>query len=84
MTNIPGLLSEEQAFSSQGCGAGTENACFALTMGSENPGQMLCAMVANPGVASMAGIQLGWRVNVDPTDSKAWCPLGILNNSKSS
>ena len=62
-----------------GCGMGTENACYALAMG---PGGLQCALISNPGVARMAGITLGWRVNVDPMDHKAWCPKGVLDNSK--
>lgn len=74
-----GKLTQEQVHNPKGCGAGTPNACFALTMG---PGGMQCALLTNPGLAQMAGIQLDWRVNVDESDNKAWCPLGVLNNSK--
>ncbi len=62
-----------------GCGMGTPNACFALTM---DPGGMQCARISNPTVAQRAGIELDWRVNVDPEDGLAWCPKGVLNNSK--
>ncbi len=72
------ILTQQQA-GNQGCGMGTENACFALTMG---PGGLQCALISNPDVAQMAGIRLGWRVNVDTADGKAWCPKGVLNNSK--
>lgn len=72
------ILTQQQA-GNPGCGMGTENACFALTMG---PGGVQCALISNEAVAQMAGIRLGWRVNVDPTDGKVWCPKGVLNNSK--
>lgn len=68
------------------CGIGTKNACFALSL---RPEGMECLMVKTQQgdnraqqLMSMAGIQLGWRVNVDETDQKAWCPKGVLNNSK--
>ncbi len=68
------------------CGIGTENACFALSLGSEG---MECLMVKSQQgddrasqLINMAGIRLGWRVNVDQTDELAWCPKGVLNNSK--
>ncbi|OGM20655.1 hypothetical protein A2714_05730 [Candidatus Woesebacteria bacterium RIFCSPHIGHO2_01_FULL_38_9] len=75
----PGILTDAEARSPQGCGAGTENACFALTMGQEG---FACSLITNKQLAQHAGFRLGWRVNVDPTDEKAWCPLGVLNNSK--
>lgn len=68
----------DQEMGHLGCGSGTANACFALTFG---PGGMQCASLSQPEVAQMAGIQLGWRVNVD-SDKKAWCPKGVLRNSK--
>ena len=74
-----GLLTQKQATGPKGCGAGTENACFALT---EGPGGLQCSMITNPPLASVAGIQLGWRVNIDESDKKAWCPFEVLNNSK--
>lgn len=72
-------LTMEEARNQQGCGMGTESACFSLVMG---PGGLQCGLLANPQVAQMAGIRLGWRVNVDEADQKAWCPKGVLNNSK--
>jgi hypothetical protein len=74
-----GLLTNEQAFNPTGCGGGTEKACFALSAG---PGGMQCLLITNPNIANIAGIKLGWRVNVDEEDNKAWCPLGVLNISK--
>ena len=76
-----GRLTDEQAFSPQGCGAGTENACFPLTTG---PDGFECLLVTNPQVAGTIGITRKWRVNVDESDQKAWCPLGVLDNSKTS
>ena len=73
----PFLTEEEQG--NPGCGKGTPNACFALTLGKSG---MQCSMISKPSLAQMAGIQLGWRVNVDPTDNLAWCPKGVLRNSK--
>lgn len=68
------------------CGIGTENACFALTAGSEG---MECSGVGaqqgdenKAAIFYTAGKRLKWRVNVDETDQKAWCPKGVLNNSK--
>lgn len=74
-----GHLVPEQAQSPKGCGAGTKDACFSLTVGEEG---FECSLVTDQEVANLAGIQLGWRVNVDPSDEKAWCPLGVLDNSK--
>jgi hypothetical protein len=79
MSKEDGRLTYEQAMSPKGCGVGTKNACFALTMGKEG---FVCSMIAEPNLAEMAGITLGWRVNIDEKDSKAWCPLGVLDNSK--
>lgn len=79
MSKEHGQLTNEQAMSSKGCGVGTEKACFALTAGAEG---FECSMITNPQVAQMAGISLGWRVNIDEKDQKAWCPLGVLKNSK--
>ena len=45
-------------------------------------GGLQCALISNPAVAQTAGIRLGWRVNVDTADGKAWCPKGVLDNSK--
>jgi hypothetical protein len=73
-----GILSEQQV-GHPGCGRGTPNACFALSFG---PDGWECLLVTKPQMAGMVGIGLGWRVNVDPNDRKAWCPLGVLNNSK--
>ena len=77
-TTVEGALTDAQ-MGDPGCGRGTENACFALIMG---PDGFVCGLLANPAIANMAGIRLGWRVNVDPTDEKAWCPLEVLDNSK--
>lgn len=77
--NEQGLLTEKQAFSPKGCCAGTANACFALIMGHKG---MQCGLISNQNVNQMTGITLGWRVNVDESDGKAWYPLGVLGNSK--
>lgn len=79
MKKNPLLKAEEVG--NPGCGAGTPNACFALALG---PMGFECSMISNPLVAYRAGIQLGWRVNVDRKDKKrrAWCPKGVLKNSK--
>ncbi len=79
MSKEDGLLSTEQVFSCRGCGIGTRNACFAIARAPEG---FVCLMINNPDLASQVGIALGWRVNVDETDNKAWCPLGVLKNSK--
>lgn len=71
----PSLSTEEAKV----CGMGTENACFAITMGADG---LQCALISNPNLAAIAGMKLGWRVNVDPSDGKACCPKGVLDNSK--
>lgn len=82
MAEIPGHIPKDQAYSKTGCGAGTPNACFSLTVGPESRGEFQCALIVAQAVAGMAGINLGWRVNEDEADGKAWCPLGVLGNSK--
>lgn len=62
-----------------GCGMGTEKACFALVLAVD---ELQCSKISSPGVAQAVGIKLGWRVNTDPADGKAWCPKGVLDNSK--
>ena len=79
MNKENGLLTNEQVMNPKGCGAGTENACFALTSG---PNGFECMRITKPDISGFVGISLGWRVNLDEVDGKAWCPLGVLNNSK--
>ncbi|OGM12125.1 hypothetical protein A2Z22_03480 [Candidatus Woesebacteria bacterium RBG_16_34_12] len=79
MSKENGEITNEQAMDPKGCGAGTENACFALTFGESG---FNCLLITNPQIAQMAGIRLGWRLNIDEEDKKVWCPLGVLNNSK--
>lgn len=79
MSKEDGRLTPEEAMGSKGCGAGTENACFSLTMGKNGYN---CSMIINPPLALITGIRLGWRVNVDEKDKKPRCPLGVLSNSK--
>lgn len=74
------VIPRDEAFSPQGCGAGTENACFALKLNGD--GEMECMFMSDPDVAEMAGIRLGWRLNIDPSDQKPWCPKGVLEDSK--
>lgn len=74
------VVPKEEAFSPQGCGGGTENACFALSLNGN--GAMECMLVSEPQVAEMAGIRMGWRLNTDPSDGKPWCPTGVLEDSK--
>ena len=76
--NKDASLTMEEA-GDQGCGMGTENACYALTM--TNKG-LECLTIGYPPLALRAGLELSWRVNVDPEDGKVWCPKGILANSK--
>lgn len=78
MAKNEALLTIEQ-LGAHGCGQDTNSACFALAKG---PGGMQCAILSNPQLAQIAGIRLGWRVNIDPTDRLAWCPKGQLKNSK--
>jgi hypothetical protein len=74
------VLSQEEAMSPQGCGAGTENACFALTLNGD--GDFECMLMSDQDMANMAGIRLGWRLNTDSSDGKVWCPKGVLEDSK--
>jgi hypothetical protein len=77
----PSIIASADALSPQGCGAGTENACFALTL--SGGGQMECAlMMPDKSLANEAGIRLGWRLNIDPSDDRVWCPKGVLEDSK--
>ncbi len=78
MTKENGFLTDKEIWH-PGCGAGTKGACFALSRG---PDGWECLMLSNPEMAAMVGIRLGWRVNVDPEDGKAWCPKEALSNSK--
>lgn len=78
MTQQNPILTEEET-GHPGCGSGTPNACFALTL---SPGGFQCSMLSNPDIATYAGIQLGWRVNIDPNDGLTWCPKGVLDHSK--
>lgn len=75
---VSAMLTEQER-GNPGCGCGTPGACYAVTMG---PGGFQCATLSNPAIANVAGIRLGWRVNLDMNDLKAWCPKGILANSK--
>jgi hypothetical protein len=75
------LLSAEEVFSSQGCGVGTANACFALVAGING---FECMVMSNPDLATAMGIRSGWRVNIDESDGKVWCPKGVLPDSKQS
>ena len=79
-TEISPIIDHDEAFSEQGCGAGTENACFALNRNAA--GEMECMMLKEGRSADMAGIVLGWRVNVDFSDGQTWCPKGVLGSSK--
>ncbi len=79
MSKESGLLTYKQVLNPKGCGAGTENACFAITSGIKG---FECMLITCPQMAQLAGISLGWRVNVDQQDNKVWCPLGVLDNSK--
>jgi hypothetical protein len=71
---------QKSAVDANGCGYGTENACYALIMSSK--GYFLCAIVEDPCYAQKAGILLDFRLNIDESDKKVWCPLGVLGNSK--
>ncbi|MCA9346303.1 hypothetical protein KC960_02330 [Candidatus Saccharibacteria bacterium] len=72
-------LTFEEAISATGCGAGSENACYALTTGES--GFSCMALNQDPAI-DMAGILLSWRMNIDPVDKKPWCPRGIIPGSK--
>lgn len=81
------LSAELTAADLKKCGLGTPNACFALSVG---PDRIECLEIrAQQGgiittiLCNLVGIHSGWRVNIDPTDGKTWCPKGVLSNSKS-
>ena len=80
MAEVEGVLTRDEYMSPQGCGVGTENACYALSMG---VGGMVCSIAAKGNDAvNWAGIMLGWRMNIDPVDGTPWCPKGIIPGSK--
>lgn len=68
------------------CGIQTQKQCFALSIVPEGPKCL--------GVEAQQGGRKEWlifleksgnlksRRNIDPNDGKAWCPKGILINSK--
>jgi hypothetical protein len=63
------------------CGSGTPNACFALIMGPGTNG-IACGLIAEPQIAQMAGIQLGWRPPpIPPGRNKPICIKEMLGNS---
>jgi hypothetical protein len=75
------FLSQQEVTSPQGCGAGTGKACFALGVGANG---FECMLVSSPDTAEVMGLRMGWRVNVDESDGKVWCPKGVLAESKQS
>ncbi len=77
MTERAAFIPSDQALSPQGCGAGTDTACYALT---GLPSQFECGKVLGTS-DGMQGVQLGWRVNED-AEGNVWCPKGILAGSK--
>lgn len=70
------LIGEELAFSQDGCGAGTDSACFALKLGGAG---MKCLMLMSPDKALSEGQRLGWRVNRG-SDGELRCPKAILED----
>ena len=82
MSRDDGCLTDEQANSSQGCGAGTPSACYALVKGPVCNGGFACGYIVNRTIAELSGLRQGWRVNVDPSYGKTWCPFGVFRNSK--
>lgn len=72
------LLTEEEA-GDPGCGAGTSSACYALK---SRPIGWECTKISDPDLAQIRGRIHFWKVNTDPADGKAWCPKGVLKNSK--
>lgn len=83
MVGTEAILTQEEFMSPQGCGAGTEGACYALSR--QGAGEMICSIAAkDDATANMAGILLGWRMNIDPVDDRPWCPKGIIPGSKTS
>ena len=78
MSQQNALLTQEEA-GHPGCGVGTKNACFAVVV---SPDGMECSMISRQAIAQTMGLRTGWRVNIDASDGKAWCPKGVLDNSK--
>jgi hypothetical protein len=73
-----GQLTEKQANSLKGCGAGTCTQCFALH---EDENDSVCLMVFDEQQAIVQGILQGWQVNPSDKEGIAYCPLGVLNHS---
>ncbi len=74
-TSQDASLTEEEK---QKCGVGTPNACFALIMGPDTKG-IACGLIAEPQVANLAGVQLGWRPPPIPEGrDKPICVKGML------
>jgi hypothetical protein len=78
-TNSDGILTERQANSLRGCGAGTENECFALH---ESCWVTSCLMVVDQSAAGNRWIFTGGRMNASQEEGIVYCPLGVLGNSK--
>ncbi len=79
LAEIDPTLALGECMSPQGCGMGTENACFALTSGETG---MNCMYLTRDENLSMTGILLSWRMNIDPVDGLPWCPRGVIATSK--
>ena len=63
-----------------GCGAGTENACYALYLGAK--GKYYCLEIMDSEEALKAANRLNGQINKDPSNGKTLCPKEILKNSK--
>lgn len=73
-------LTIEEYTSPQGCGAGTESACFALRQ--MGMGEAECLLAGDGRAANVASIILGRQMNIDPVDGIPWCPKGVISGSK--
>ncbi len=71
-------LTAKEVFATNGCGAGEDLACFAISQTSEG---FECLNIAGGAAFSAAGIRLGWRVNEDKNGSPQ-CPKGVLLGSQ--
>lgn len=79
VSESPGRLTKEQVFNRQGCGGGTRHACHLIH---EQSAEYFCLRLFNPEREYEVGNREGWRVNVDLSDRKVWCPLLVLRNAK--
>lgn len=94
VTNLVSLaLLQLEQVGNPGCGYGTDHVCYALRppIHETKKGRagkriiypyFVCNQIMSPTFAALDRIANNDMVNVDPLDSRPWCPLGVLANSK--